>query len=205
MCDASRLTAVGHRSASSAKSFSCLKMLHILAAQSDAHTCRRPQPLAAMASRPAIGGASDAQGTAIEDVRVDHRGTDIRVAEQFLNRSNVVSRLEQMRRKGMTKRVATDPFCDSGSAHRGRDRALHDGFVQMIPGRWSESRVSAIRDAGNTNCQLHSVPALGLTSGWRLPTRGTFTTRLRPRGLRRCRRMPPWRSAGTRSSDCCGC
>ncbi len=65
------------------------------------------------------------------------------MAKEFLNRSNVVPVLEQMRRKGVAERVAADPFRDPRPADRGSDRALHDGFVQMIPGRWSESRVSA--------------------------------------------------------------
>lgn len=49
----------------------------------------------------AIGRASDAQSTPIDDVRVDHRRTDISMAEQFLDRSNVVPVLEQMGCKGM--------------------------------------------------------------------------------------------------------
>ena len=46
-----------------------------------------------------ISGTPDAQRTAIQDVRVDHGRADIRVAEQFLHRSNVIPIFEQMRRK----------------------------------------------------------------------------------------------------------
>src|SRR5204862_2460113 len=41
----------------------------------------------------------DAQSTSIEDMCVNHRGADVRMAEQFLNSSNVVPVLEQMRRE----------------------------------------------------------------------------------------------------------
>jgi len=37
-----------------------------------------------------ISGTPNAKGTAIEDVRVNHRCADIRMAEQFLDRSNIV-------------------------------------------------------------------------------------------------------------------
>jgi len=48
-----------------------------------------------------IGRTPDTQRTTIQDVRVNHRRADIRMAEQFLNRSNVVPVLEQMRCKGV--------------------------------------------------------------------------------------------------------
>jgi hypothetical protein len=108
-----------------------------------------------------IRGAPDPQGSPIQNMRVNHRRADIRMAEQFLNRSNIVPVLEQKRRKGMAEGVAADPLRDPRPADRESDRALHDGFVQMKPGRWSEARVWQIRAAGNTNCQLHSVAALG--------------------------------------------
>jgi hypothetical protein len=55
-----------------------------------------------LASLQTIGGASNAQGAAIQDMRVNHRRADIRMAEQLLNRSNVVPVLEQMQRNGET-------------------------------------------------------------------------------------------------------
>jgi hypothetical protein len=65
------------------------------------------------------------------------------MAEQFLDRPNVVPVLEQMCRKGMAESVTADPLRDACTASSGSDRALHDRFVQMIPGRWSEALVSA--------------------------------------------------------------
>ena len=47
-----------------------------------------------------IRGAPHAQGAPIQDVRVNHRRADIRMAEQLLDCSNVVAILKEMRRKG---------------------------------------------------------------------------------------------------------
>jgi hypothetical protein len=46
-----------------------------------------------------VDRAAHAERTTIEHVRVDHRRADIRVPEQLLHGPNVVSILEQVRRK----------------------------------------------------------------------------------------------------------
>ncbi len=51
-----------------------------------------------LASLQTIRGASNAQGTALQDMSVNHRR-----AEQLLNRSNVVPVFEQVRRKGVAE------------------------------------------------------------------------------------------------------
>jgi hypothetical protein len=45
------------------------------------------------------GRTSDAERTSVENVRIDHRRADIRMAEQLLDGSNVIAILEQVRRK----------------------------------------------------------------------------------------------------------
>lgn len=74
------------------------------------------------------------------------------MTEQFLHRSDVVSILEQVRRKGVAEGVA-DALRDPRQADRGGVRALYDGFVQVMPGWWSESRVSA-----NPRRRKHELP-----------------------------------------------
>jgi hypothetical protein len=64
----------------------------------------RGRPLQAIARTP------HTERAAIQDVRVDHRGADVRVAEQLLNGSDVVPVLEEVRRKGMTQRILTLPM-----------------------------------------------------------------------------------------------
>jgi hypothetical protein len=50
--------------------------------------------------------------------------------------------------------MAAGPFRDPRPADGGGHRALHDGFVQVIPGRWPEPRVSADSRRGK-----HKLPA----------------------------------------------
>jgi hypothetical protein len=49
--------------------------------------------------------ASDSGGAAVQHVRVDHRGAHIAVAQQFLNRADVVAVFEEVRRERMAERV----------------------------------------------------------------------------------------------------
>src|SRR5680860_595850 len=46
-------------------------------------------------SHSAVKRATNAQATAVQNVRVDHRSAHVLVAQQFLDSSDVVARLEQ--------------------------------------------------------------------------------------------------------------
>jgi len=46
-------------------------------------------------------------------MRVNHGRIDTAMAEQFLDRANVLSSLQQMRREGMPQRMRTDRFNDA--------------------------------------------------------------------------------------------
>jgi hypothetical protein len=129
-------------------------MFEVIVGASSPITGRRPQPTADLASLQTIRRATNAQCTPVQDVRVNHRRADIGMAEQFLDRPNVVPVLEQMCRKGMAESVTADPLRDACAASSGSDRALHDRFVQMIPGRWPEARVSA-----DSPCGENELPA----------------------------------------------
>lgn len=54
--------------------------------------------------------------TAVQDMRIDHRGADVLVPEQLLDGADVVSRFEQMCSEGVTERVATHMLDDAGPA-----------------------------------------------------------------------------------------
>jgi hypothetical protein len=78
----------------------------------------------------------DAQGTPIQDVRVDHRRAHIRMAEQFLHGLDVVSVLEQMRRKGwrklqrrVSRLVAFAPPSASAASQSRRQQAPTRGTI----------------------------------------------------------------------------
>ena len=50
-----------------------------------------------------VGWTCDRQPATVQNVSVDHRGADVRVPQQLLNRSNIRAGLQQLRRKGVTK------------------------------------------------------------------------------------------------------
>lgn len=52
-----------------------------------------------------VGGAADAGVAAVEDVRVDHRGADVGVAQELLNGADVGAVLEEVRGEGMPEGV----------------------------------------------------------------------------------------------------
>jgi hypothetical protein len=101
MCEASQPTATSHGTECSGNSSMCRQMLDVaerVIGRGHRQTTAANRELASLQG---IGRTPDAQGTSIQDVCVDHRRADIRLAEQFLHRSDVVSVLEQMRRKGV--------------------------------------------------------------------------------------------------------
>jgi hypothetical protein len=58
-----------------------------------------------------IERTTDAPAALIEHVRVDHRGADVAVSEQFLDRADVIASFKKMGRERMTKR-----WCLTGPA-----------------------------------------------------------------------------------------
>jgi hypothetical protein len=82
-----------------------------------------------------IDWADHARRTALEHVRVDHRGSDVSMAEEGLHRANVVAVLQEVRREGVTQRVTRDSFRDARASRGSPDGALNYRFVQvMSPG-----------------------------------------------------------------------
>jgi len=57
-------------------------------------------------------------------VRVDHRRPDVAVTEEFLNRTDIVTVLEQVSREGVTEGVAARGLEKSGPRDGVFDRAL---------------------------------------------------------------------------------
>jgi len=64
------------------------------------------------------------------------------VAEQFLNRANVLAALEQVRRKRMPQRMCTDRLEDSRDMSRSLYRALDAILVQVMPPTLATARIS---------------------------------------------------------------
>lgn len=78
-----------------------------------------------------VGGAADGTSAAAQDVGVDHRGADVAVAEQLLDRADVVAVFEQVGREGVAQRVAGDALGNAGCRAGAADGALEHGLVQV--------------------------------------------------------------------------
>jgi hypothetical protein len=68
---------------------------------------------------------------------VDHRRSNVPVAEKFLDGSDVVTRLQKSSGERVAQAVATSRFGDSSSLHRGMDGPLQDRFVQMVASQFT--------------------------------------------------------------------
>ena len=64
---------------------------------------------------------------------INHRGTHIRMPQQFLHRSDIRPGLEQMSRETVAKRVATDLLVNLRTQHSSADKFLHGILVHMMP------------------------------------------------------------------------
>ena len=67
------------------------------------------------------------------DMRVYHRGGNIFMAQQFLDRPNVRSGLQPVRGKTVAEGMAAHALLDSHPRHRRLDRPENRRFVQMMP------------------------------------------------------------------------
>ena len=81
---------------------------------------------------PSIKGTADGKPSPIEDVCVDHRGCHVPVAEELLNGSDIVPRLEKMRGKRVPERVAARSLGESGREHGRPNVALKYGLVKVV-------------------------------------------------------------------------
>src|SRR6266404_9197860 len=64
-----------------------------------------------------IGRRTDGRGSAIQHVRVDHRGGDVLVAEELLHGPDVVSGFQKMCCERMPERMAARWFANPGGVH----------------------------------------------------------------------------------------
>jgi len=75
---------------------------------------------------------------------VDHRRAHVLVAQQLLDRPNIIPIFKQVGRKGVAKRMAAcrlaDPCFQSGFL----EAALQDGFVQVVPALFAGESVGVV-------------------------------------------------------------
>ena len=80
-----------------------------------------------------IGRTVNASTAAVQHMGVNHGGADIAMAEQFLNRTDVIPIFEQMSCKRMPERVRSGWLCYPGLTHGLFHGLLQDRFVQVMP------------------------------------------------------------------------
>lgn len=83
-------------------------------------------------------------------MRVDHRRADIRMAQQFLHGSNIVSGFQQMGRETVAKTVAGGFFADAGTFDGGGDFASDGAFMGVMSafasGAWVDGKIGGGED-----------------------------------------------------------
>ena len=95
-----------------------------------------------------IQGTFHAHRSCVHDMRVDHRGLDIGMAQQLLHRSDVVSRVQQVGSEAMTKCVTTGRLQNAGLANRALHCTLNRFFVLMMADGPAGIRIIAKRVGG---------------------------------------------------------
>ena len=80
-----------------------------------------------------VGWAADAERAAVEHVGVDHCGSDVAVAEQFLNRADVMPPFQEMGGTGVAEAVGGGGLPDFCCSHGATNRFLHQARIQVMP------------------------------------------------------------------------
>jgi len=88
-----------------------------------------------------VDGAEDGSGAAVEDVGVDHRGIEVCVAEEFLDGADVGAGFQEMGGEGVAEGVAGGGLEDFGAGDGVADKALEDGFVEVVASALTGARI----------------------------------------------------------------
>ncbi len=78
----------------------------------------------------------------VQNVSVNHRSGNIRMAEQFLHGADVIAGLQQVRSKRMAQSVRCGGFSQLSIAHRLFHRALHALFIHMMAAGIAGARIN---------------------------------------------------------------
>jgi len=89
-----------------------------------------------------IEWAANGETAALQHVGVDHGGLDVFVAEQFLDRANVIAVFEEVGGEGVAERMAADAFGDPEPAGCAGDGALEPGRAEVVAVDSSGERIA---------------------------------------------------------------
>jgi len=81
---------------------------------------------------PRIQGTANRHPRFVQNMGIDHRCLHGRMAQQLLDRSNVVPRLQQMRRETVAERMRSYPLCDLRTLRPPADRRLECRILHMV-------------------------------------------------------------------------
>lgn len=76
--------------------------------------------------------AAHPHGASIEHMGLDHRGAHVLVAQELLDRADVLAPLQQVGRKGMAEGVAAGLLGDSCLGYGSLHRLLHHARIQVV-------------------------------------------------------------------------
>src|SRR5437870_1259056 len=85
---------------------------------------------------------------AVEYMRIDHRGADVVVAQQFLDGADVAAVFEQMGGEGVSKRVRCSAFAEPRPPNSVEHGALQDRLVQVMTAALARSPVDIEPSSG---------------------------------------------------------
>src|SRR2546427_3345959 len=118
--------------------FRLLARFSIVGQRRDRPTCwsayRARSERAERGASQAIGWALDRFSAAVQEVRVDHRGADVAVAEEFLDGPDVVASPDELGGEGVAQRVRRGGLGESPPAGGGRNGLLDQRLMQVVVG-----------------------------------------------------------------------
>ena len=112
-------------------------------------------------------GADDAEGAAVDELGVDHRGPHVFVAEQRLNRPDVGARLEQVGREAVVEKMACRALGEPRRASCVVHGLLSRRFVQVVKDLSARRRIGARARGGE-----ESLPREALGRVWHFCAEG---------------------------------
>ena len=92
--------------------------------------------------------AHDSMATLLQDMGVDHGGTDVRVPQQRLDGANVRTPLQKMSGEAVPERMRTDPLADSCLADDLGNGLVDGAGVKVVAASLAGARVSGPTTGG---------------------------------------------------------
>ena len=76
--------------------------------------------------------AANSSSAFVQNMGINHGGTDVFVAQQFLNCTNIVSVLQEMGGEAVTKCMTADEFINPGHLRSFLDRFIQTALMNMM-------------------------------------------------------------------------